>query len=459
MDNISAQKLMDNAKIWHSILENIKSQISAANFRTWFSNTALQTLSGDKLIVSTPSAFVQEQLSLRYLPLIESSATQVLGSKTIRIEFSIDSSLKPQKKKVVEENEDDEGMFQTNPTPSTPILNPKFTLENFVVGLTNNVAYAAAQAITQNPGTSYNPLFIYGGTGVGKTHLMLGVGNAILKKYPHIKITYCSSEKFTNDYVEAIRTNRMGDLRAKYRSNDLLLIDDIQFLSGKEGTQEEFFHTFNELQSQNKQIVLTSDKPPHEIAKLEERLKSRFQGGLMVDIQLPDFETRVAILKAKCQERAEVITEEALTLIAHSVESNARELEGKLIQILQVLKIQNLPPTADNIKQLLGQKPAAAAHNLTHKQVLGTICNYFNIKLADLTGPKRQKELVLPRHLAMHILSEDLKMTVEKIGDILGGRDHTTVMHGRDKIKKLITTDREVQRVFIEVKNHLANPA
>lgn len=444
---------METQKSWNRILEKIKQQISSANFRTWFSSASLKNINGEKLIISVPSAFIKEQLSLRYLNLIELSSEQALGKK-LQIELVVDSSKAPKKNAVQFEEED---IFQLNQSNITPILNPKYTLENFVVGLSNNVAYAAAQAIVQNPGTSYNPLFLYGGTGVGKTHLMLGIGNAILSKNPHTKIIYCSSEKFTNDYVEAIQTRRMGELRNRYRSVDLLLIDDIQFFSGREGTQEEFFHTFNELQTKNSQIVLTSDNPPNMIAKLEDRLKSRFQGGLMVDIQMPDFDTRVAILKAKCQERGEVLDEECLNLIAQAFETNARELEGKLIQILQILKIQNKEPNPQVIREYLGQtNKLAALQNVNHKQVLTSICEYFNISLGDLTGPKRQKELVLPRHLAMHILSEDLKMTVEKIGHILGGRDHTTVMHGRDRIKKLINTDREVQKIFIEVKQTLS---
>ena len=444
---------MEAQKTWNSILETIKPQVSSGNFMTWFSSTQLKTIENNKIILKVPSAFVKEQLTKRYQGLIEDSAKKIVGSECM-LEFEIDPSITPPKRKKGEEVVQ-EDIFQIPNVNIRPTINPKYTLENFVVGLSNNVAFAAAQAVVQNPGISYNPLYFYGGTGVGKTHLMLGVGNALLQKNPNLKIIYCSSEKFTNDYVEAIRNNKMGDIRRKYRQVDLLLIDDIQFLSGKEGTQEEFFHTFNELQSQNKQIILTSDKPPHEIAKLEDRLKSRFQGGLMVDIQTPDFETRVAILKEKCQERGEFIPEESLNEIAQHVQSNARELEGKLIQILQTLKIQNLQPTPDSIRQLLGKPVQQSMQNKGHKEVLNAICEYFNIKMVDLTGPKRQKELVLPRHIAMHILSEDLKMTVEKIGEILGGRDHTTVMHGRDKIKKLINTDREVQKMFIEVKQTL----
>lgn len=437
---------MDNLRLWHKFLETIRPSIGPANFRTFFSKTSLKSINDGKIILSTPHAFAKETLNQRYLPSIENAFEKLLGKK-VQIEFIVkETEIKP-------EQEDD--FFQPIQTVAAA-LNPKYTLANFVVGPSNNVAFAAAQAVVQNPGISYNPLFIYGGTGVGKTHLMLGIGNALSSKNPLLKIIYCSSEKFMNDYVTAIQEHKMGNLRSRYRMTDILLIDDIQFFSGREGTQEEFFHTFNELQGRNSQMVLTSDRPPQEIAKLESRLKSRFAGGLMVDIQPPDFDTRVAILRAKCVQQASSLPEDSLKLIASSLDSNIRELEGKLIQILQALKTQNLSTDPENVARFLGQsfkKPATA----DHKQVLSTVCSFFNIGLKDLTGPKRQKELVLPRHIAMYLLSEELKLTVERIGQMLGGRDHTTIMHGRDKIKKLVNTDREVQRILIEVKQRIMN--
>ena len=435
---------MDNLRLWHKFLEIIKPQISADNYKGWFLKTSIKEASDDKIILSVPSAFVKETLYQRYLSLIENTFEQLTGKK-LKVEFIIRQL--PQKETPAED------LFQPVQT-QVSVLNPRYTMENFVVGLTNNLAYAAAQAVVQNPGLSYNPLYIYGGTCVGKTHLMLAIGNAIFKKKPHSKINYCPSDKFLNDYVEAIQTHKMTDFRRKYRQADILLIDDIQFFSGREGTQEEFFHTFNELQGKNSQMVFTSDRPPQEIAKIEDRLKSRFAGGLMVDIQPPDFDTRVAILKAKCLERGESLPEDSVRLLASSFDSNIRELEGSLMQILQLLKLKNLPPTAENISINLGQQPQRPI-NADPKKILTEICGYFNLSAKDLTGPKRQKELVLPRHIAMFILAEDLKLTVERIGQLLGGRDHTTVMHGRDKIKKLIVTDREIQRVFTEVKGRL----
>lgn len=442
---------MDNLRLWHKFLETVKLQISPANFKAWFLKTTLKEVAEDKVILTTPNAFIKETLNQRHKPLIEETFANLLGRR-VKIEFIVkEVEAKPKD----QEQDEEEDFFRPLQT-QTIYLNPKYTLENFVVGPSNNVAFAAAQAVAQNPGTSYNPLFLYGGTGVGKTHLMVGIGNALLSKKPNLKIIYCPSEKFMNDYVAAIQNHKTGELRAKYRSLDVLLIDDVQFFSGREGTQEEFFHTFNELQGKNSQMVITSDRTPHEIAKLEDRLKSRFAGGLMLDIQPPDFDTRVAILQAKCQERGEKLPEEVLRLLASSLEINIRELEGKLIQILQTLHAQKLAPTVENVTPFL-QNITRKVSSFDQKKVFSTICGYFDISTQDLTGPKRVKELVLPRHITMYLLCEELNMTVERVGQILGGRDHTTIMHGRDKVKKLLSKDRELQRLFTEIKQKLTS--
>lgn len=436
---------MDNLRLWNKFLETIKPIIGTAKLRTFFSQCSIQSVEENKITVATPHAFAKATLNQQHLPLIEQIFADLLKKKT-KIEFTVKEGNAPP--------QSEEEVFFQPVRIQTVILNPKYTLENFVVGPSNNVAYAAAQAVVQNPGISYNPLFLYGGTGVGKTHLMLGIGNALLAKKPYLKIIYCSSDKFMNDYVSAIQEHKMNSFRAKYRVADILLVDDIQFFSGREGTQDEFFHTFNELQSKNSQMVLTSDKAPQEIAKLEDRLKSRFAGGLMMDIQPPDFDTRVAILRAKCVEQGTVLPEDSLKLIASSLDSNIRELEGKLIQIIQNLKTRNLMPAPENIAGFLNQ-PLRKSNGIDHKQVLSTICSFFNITLKDLTGPKRYKELVLPRHITMYLLSEELNLTVERIGEVLGGRDHTTVMHGRNRIRNLVVSDSGVQRMLIEVKQKM----
>ncbi|MDO8498599.1 MAG: chromosomal replication initiator protein DnaA, partial [bacterium] len=358
-------------------------------------------------------------------------------------------------KETVKEEEFDLATSFT-PAPSHIGLNPRYTLQSFMVGLSNNLAYAAAQAVIQNPGLSYNPLFVYGGTGVGKTHLMHAIGNELLSKNPRLKIIYCSSERFMNDLIQSIQTKRTGDFRARYRACDLLLIDDIQFISGRDSTQEEFFHTFNELQTKNSQIVLTSDRPPNEIQKLEGRLASRFQGGLMVDIQLPDFDTRVAILKAKCSERGDSVSESILTIIAENMPTNARELEGKLVQIVQGAKLTGQILTEDSVKKVLGQPTQpTGGQKPDYKKVISAVIQYFSIKMSEITGPRRKKGLVLPRQLAMYLLYEECKLPYEKIGDLLGGRDHTTIMHGVEKMREAVTRDREIQRMLIEIKQSL----
>lgn len=430
----------------------IKNQVSIQNYRVWFSHTVLDPKSNGILTVKVPSAFVKDTLVSKFLPVINQAVEDVWGTK-IEVNFKVDPALQKRSGGVY-----DDGWELVSFTPTSSIaysgLNPKYTMASFMVGLSNNLAYAAAQAVIQNPGLSYNPLFIYGGTGVGKTHLMQAIGNALCNKNPSLKIIYCSSEKFMNDFIESIQTKRTGEFRAKYRSCDLLLIDDIQFIAGRDSTQEEFFHTFNELQGKNSQVILTSDRPPLEIQKLEPRLQSRFQGGLMVDIQVPDFDTRVAILKAKCTEKGERIPEECLTLIAEAIATNARELEGKLIQILQMTKSKHEPLTVETIRMYLGEV-AVKPQNLVPKKVLAGINQYFNIKMSDLTGPRRKKGLVLPRQLAMYILYKDCRLPFETIGDMLGGRDHTTIMHGVDKIKQSQQRDRELQRLLIEVKQFL----
>lgn len=445
---------MEDQKIWQKILGIIKDQVSPANYRTWFSQTTIGTIDDNSLVLKVPSAFIKGQLISRYESQLIQAAKEVTGND-LTISYEIDPSLLSKK---IPSEQPSEDLFELSSAPTQPnsiTLNPKYTLESFVVGLTNNLAFAAAQAVSQNPGTSYNPLFIYGPSGVGKTHLMQGIGNALLTKNPYLKIVYAPSERFMNDFVDSIQTKTTGSFRQKYRSCDILLIDDIQFISGKDSTQEEFFHTYNDLHSKNAQLIFTSDRPPNEIQKLESRLLSRFQGGLMVDIQLPDFDTRMAILKSKLEEKGESIAEDILKTLAENIQSNTRELEGKLVQILQISKLSGKEPDQEMIAKIVGTPSIAIRQSIDHKKILNLINNYFNIKSADLLGPRRQKELVLPRQIAMFLMYEECRLPMEKIGEILGGRDHTTVLHGIEKIRQAVQRDREIQRVVIEVRNSL----
>jgi len=446
---------VENNTLWNKALKLIKEQVTSGNFRTWFSQASLGSLTEKSLTLVVPSAFIKQQLALRYEKLIQATLQEVMG-KDLTIHYEIDSAKSSKKAARIEE----ESLPLEMPTANRPIphsnLNQKYTIENFVVGLTNNLAFAAAQAVIQNPGVAYNPLFIYGPSGVGKTHLMHAIGNSLYQKGGFLKSVYAPSERFMVDFVDSIRTKRTGEFRARYRNCDLLLIDDIQFISGKDSTQEEFFHTFNELYSKGAQIVLTSDRTPNEMQKIESRLMSRFQGGLMVDIQLPDFDTRLAILQAKLQESGETLPENCLSLIAESIVSNTRELEGTLVQILSRLKLTGQEVTLDSVKHFLGKQPSTQPTGLfDQKKVLNGINQFFSLHMSDLVGPRRQKEFVLPRQITMFILYNDYKLPMERIGQILGGRDHTTVLHGIEKIKEAIKRDRDIQRMVIEVKQSL----
>jgi chromosomal replication initiator protein len=447
---------MDTDSVWNEILNRIKTQTSVNNFKAWFSQTQVQSIDNDTVKIKVPSSFHKSQLLSRYESIILSAGSEVLG-REIKLEFIIDPGLLKKASPPKQEAEEDFFSVPQTPVNRTININPKYTLDNFVVGLTNNLAFAAAQAVVENPGTTYNPLFIYGPSGVGKTHLMHAIANALISKNPDIKPIFASSERFMNDFVESIKSKSTLSFRHKYRSCDILLLDDIQFISGKDSTQEEFFHTFNDLHSKNSQLVFTSDRPPNEIEKLESRLASRFQGGLMVDVQLPDFDTRMAILKAKLSEKRENLPEEFLMMIAERIISNTRELEGKLTQILQRRKLLNKPLTEEEIIKVLGGQPVKT-QELNPEQILNGTVKFFNISLADITGPRRQKELVLPRQIAMFLMYSECRMPFEKIGELLGGRDHTTVMHGVDKIKESSSRDREVQRLLFEIKQHLNKP-
>lgn len=446
---------MDQEKTWRKVLEKIKEEISSHNFKAWFSQTSLSAIENDKITISVPSAFIKGQLIARYEVLIKTKASEVL-EKEVVLDYLIDPS-KFLKVAPTESNEEDIFHIPTTPTthPHNILLNPKYTLETFVVGLTNNLAYAASQAVVQNPGTSYNPLFIYGPSGVGKTHITQGIGNALLKKNPYLKLIYVSSERFMNDLVDSIQNRRTGDFRQRYRNCDILLVDDIQFISGKDSTQEEFFHTFNELHSKNAQVVLTSDRTPNEIQKLESRLASRFQGGLMVDIQLPDFDTRIAIIKAKLSEKGENLPEESIKVIAEATEANTREIEGKLTQVISTLKLTGKQSDPDTVREIIGRTHIPATQRLDYRKVMSSVNQYFNIKMTELIGPRRQKELVLPRQIAMFIMYEECGLPFERIGQLLGGRDHTTVLHGVEKIRGVASRDREVQRMLVELKQQL----
>ena len=326
-------------------------------------------------------------------------------------------------------------------------LNPKYVFENFVVGKGNELANAACQAVAANPGKTYNPLFIYGGVGLGKTHLMQGLGHAIIDARPDTKVLYVTSETFTNEYIQAVKEGKGHVFKDKYRNVDVLLVDDIQFISGKEGTQEAFFHTFNELHQQNRQIVISSDRPPKAIQALEARLLSRFEWGMIADIMNPDYETRVAILEAKCKDRNYNMDPEIISYIANTIVNNVRELEGGLNKIIAYHHLNNTQPTPESVKNILSTISASMHKQaLTAKTIISIISEFYDITTAEILGSSREKRLVIPRQISMYLMREELKSSFPSIGQEIGGRDHTTAMHAYDKIKKVLKKDDKIRQ-------------
>jgi chromosomal replication initiator protein len=335
-------------------------------------------------------------------------------------------------------------------------LNPKYSFSNFIVGKQNELAHAASQAVSSQLGGVYNPLFLYGGVGLGKTHLLQAVGNEIKKQNPEKKVLYVTCETFTNDFINAVRTGKAKEFKDNYRTVDLLLIDDIQFITGKEGTQEEFFHTFNALHQNNKQIILSSDRPPKAIPALENRLLSRFEWGMMADIGSPDFETRTAILSSKCREKNYILEAEILHHIATVIQRNVRELEGALNKIIAFHQFKNIIPTIESTKPILASfQPTKTNKTVTPKQVIQTVATYFDLQIPELLGKSREKRLAFPRQIIMFILREEMKASYPSIGTELGGRDHTTAMHAYDKISCRLQDDEKLQNDLELIKQRL----
>lgn len=429
-------KNMTQEQIWQSVLAQIKLNVSSANFATWFANTKISELSGGVLTVSVPNSFSKEWLEQKY-------KTDIL-----RILKSVDSSIKdieyvisPSKKMFsnntvkINNNEEQLGFSEFEKDEETN-LNPKYDLNKLIVGPFNEMAYAAGEAVIENPGEAYNPLFVYGGVGLGKTHLIQGIGNKIKEKHYSKKIRYIPAEKLITDVVNSIRENKVEDLKREFKTIDVLIIDDIQFISGKTKTQEEFFHIFNVLYQNNKQIILSSDKHPGSIPTLTDRLRSRFEGGMIADVGMPDFETRLAILKQKAEEKGLNISFEALEFIASNIQKNVRELEGALNKILIVEKINKRPCTLDDIKKQLKNIISVKTKITTPEKIVNAVINFYNLEDQNLFISSRKKEYSRPRQLSMYLLKKELKLSYSAIGRKFGGKDHTTVMHSCSLIEK-----------------------
>lgn len=423
---------MTNQQLWQAILGNLELTLSKANFTTWFKNTSIIEKSDYGIVVGVPNAFTKEWLQNKYhQDILKALKTIAAEIKEVKYQIVSPAFSSPQAVKEVPRVTAKRAENQT--------LNPKYTFTTFIVGSNNQLAHAAGLAVSKKPGQVYNPLFIYGGVGLGKTHLMQAVGTEVLKKDPNAKILYVTSERFTNEFVSALQQGRTDQFKSAYRNVDVLLVDDIQFLAGKEGTQEEFFHTFNALHQNNRQVVMTSDRLPKEIPAIEERLVSRFEWGMIADIQAPDLETRLAILRTKAKEKNYSVDPEILNYIAETIQSNIRELEGALNRLMVYCQLNNTNPSIEQVKSVLVNViTPPKKRGVSAKKIIEVVSDFYNVSPEDLLKQSRKKEYVNPRQIAMYIIRKELETSLPSIGEFFGGRDHTTVIHAVDKIERII---------------------
>ena len=439
-------------QVWEKTLNIIKPELTEVSFTTWIKPVEPVSLKNNKITLGVSNTFAKDILVSRYTTLIANAFKQITSNK-YEVEFIVLS--KEGSAPFKERNNFD--ISSPSEVSSLTNLNPKYTFDTFVIGNSNRFAHAASVAVAESPSKAYNPLFIYGGVGLGKTHLMHAIGDYILQNNPKTKVVYVSSETFTNELINSIRDDRNVDFRNRYRTMDVLLIDDIQFIAGKERTQEEFFHTFNTLHESNKQIIISSDRPPKEIPTLEDRLRSRFEWGLIADIQPPDLETRIAILRKKAQMENVEIPNEIMVHIAKKIQSNIRELEGALIRIIAFSSLTNSEITVELASEALKELFSAKARQLNVDLIKETISDQFNIKLEDFNSKKRTRAISYPRQIAMYLSRELTDLSLPKIGEEFGGRDHTTVIHAYDKITKDIEEDaafkEKIETIIKELKS------
>ncbi len=453
---------MNTQELWQAVMAQIQLDISSANYSTWFKNTSLDDVKKGKAIVTAPNSFVKEWLANKY------------HKKIFKILYNLDSNIKEvdyavvEKKKTekrpeakhnfsIENQEEAQLEFQTFQVNKETSLNPKYTFDSFVVGPFNELPHAAALAVTEKPGSVYNPLFLYGGVGLGKTHLLQATGNKINQHFPKKKIKYVSSEKFTSEVIGAIKNQKADLFKAKYRNFDVLIIDDVQFLAGKEKTQEEFFHIFNILYERNKQIIISSDRPPKSINSLAERLRSRFEGGMIADISAPDYETRVAILRAKAQEKNQSFPKEIYEYIASVIQRNIRELEGALNRLIIYQKINDKKPDLEVTKALLKSLISSPTRVATPKKIIQQVAEFYDLKEKDLLASSRKKEIVGPRQIAMYLLREELKSSFPFIGRKFSGKDHTTAIHSYKKIAEALENNKKLEEEVSLIKERVFN--
>jgi chromosomal replication initiator protein len=464
---------MDLQALWQSALGEIELTLSKANFTTWFRNTFISSYENGRVVVAVPNTFTKSWLERKYHDAIakalRSACSQPIREIHYRVEVrnttvlpiehlaeptpSTDSEHDPLQAPGV-----DGSSFEPTTRAADLGLNPRYTFPQFIVGKNNELAHAACMAVSAKPGQAYNPLFIYGGVGMGKTHLLQAIGHHVCRDNTNAKVQYVTCERFTNEFIQAVRSGAAGDFKDRYRTVDVLLIDDIQFLTGKEGTQEEFFHTFNTLHQNNKQIVIASDRPPKDIQTLESRLQSRFEWGMMIDITKPDFETRVAILEAKAREKNYPLSTEILHMMAGAIQSNIRELEGALNKIIAYHQFKNIQPSASSIQPLLQSfTPTITKRTVSPRLLIEAVRGHYDISHEQIVGKSREQRFALPRQIAMYLLREETKCSFPTIGDHLGGRDHTTAMHACEKIAQLIQDDTQVKRDITLILERLYN--
>ena len=451
-------------RLWQETLTQLEQTLNPQHFATWIKPIRFKGVEKDLVRLEVPNRFVQDWIREHYGQIIREALSRI-GAVEYRIVLEMAS-----RKGIKEETKQEPPSADPQPPSREPAktpsprewnssfnLNPRYTFGEFVSGSSNQFAYAAAMAVANNPATTYNPLFIYGGVGLGKTHLVNAVGNYILQKSPNMKVCYYTSEKFMNELINSLRYAKMDEFRNKFRSMDVLLIDDVQFIAGKERTQEEFFHTFNALYESHKQIVVTSDKFPKEIPGLEERLRSRFEWGLIADIQAPDVETKQAILKMKAEQNSIELPEEVTFFLANSITSNVRELEGYLIRIGAFASLTSTPITLVMAKEVLKDILVEKNRELSIEEIQKTVASHFNVKVSDLKSSKRLKALVLPRQIAMYLSRQLTSSSYPEIGERFGGKDHSTIIHAIKKIEKNLEEDFQLRSTINTLKNNFSH--
>lgn len=450
--------MLDQATIWQNVLSEVEVSVPHATYVTWFKNTELIEYSRDKLVIAVPNIFAKRQFEVKFnakiLGILKNNGVSIDA-----IEYTVKTSAKRpviSRETTLPTKNSSNRSSGVNLVSRAPVstLNPRYTFDNFIVGSSNDLAYSACQAISKEVGTKYNPLFLYGGVGLGKTHLIQAVGNEIQLQNPDMNVLYVSSETFVKEFLDHVRFKKKG-FSDKYRNVDVLIIDDMQFIAGKQATQEEFFHTFNTLHQANKQIIISSDKPPKSIPTLTERLRSRFEWGMSIDIQMPDFETRCAILESKSANAGIELDQQTVEYLANNVRTNIRELEGVLNQLLAYAEMRGITPDISTAEGFVGNVRRSRPHYLTAKQVIEKTAKYFHLQTSDICSARRDKHIVLPRQIAMYLLRSELHMSFPKIAVELGRKDHTTAIHSIEKIEKAIKLDFAIREHVADIREVL----